>query len=279
VVGPPNHHPSSCIVHRASFILLRDSIRHLSAPCTLHVERGVAEERPSRAYSKTTNPTTPHGRRPATATPRLRYREGGDRDNEGTETAVLGLLLPRERTHSVRQIRSCATSCGGVNPGVTAGGAAPLAHPQLRLICHKPGLDQRIPGLGQHIPGQGQRKPGLVHSIRDLGQHFPASDPRPEASLETNQAWIVAEEPFQHRPQSRFVLPQASNVLPQASNALPLVSNALTQASCVLPQASRVSVQASRILPQASRVLPQASRVSPQVSSALNVASSVQIFV
>jgi hypothetical protein len=97
-----------------------------------------------------------------------------------------------------------------------------MHHPSSRsLICHKRGLDQRIPGLGQHIPGLGQRKRGLVHGIRDLGQQIAASDPRPEASLETNQAWVVADEPFQHRPLSRFVLPQASNALPQVSNALP----------------------------------------------------------
>ena len=76
------------------------------------------------------------------------------------------------------------------------------------------------------------------------GKAFEPSDPRPEASLEADQAWIVSDEPFRHHPQSRFVLPQASNALPQASNALPQISNALPQASSVLPQASRVLPQA-----------------------------------
>ena len=87
------------------------------------------------------------------------------------------------------------------------------------------------------------------------GKTFQLSGPQPEASLETNQAWIVADEPFQHRPQSRFALPQASNALPQASNALPQVSNALPQASNALPQVSCALPQASCALPQVSYAL------------------------
>jgi hypothetical protein len=105
------------------------------------------------------------------------------------------------------------------------------------------------------------------------GKAFQLSDHAPEASLETNQAWTVANEPFRHRTQSRFVLPQASIALPQASNALPQVSNALPQASNALPQVSNFLPQASNALPQVSSALPQASNALPQVSPALAVVS------
>ncbi len=84
------------------------------------------------------------------------------------------------------------------------------------------------------------------------GKAFQLSDHAPEASVETNQAWIVAAEPFQHRLQSRFALPQASNAVPQASNALPQASNALPQVSNALPQASNALPQVSCALLQVS---------------------------
>jgi hypothetical protein len=68
------------------------------------------------------------------------------------------------------------------------------------------------------------------------GNAFRLSTHRPYASLEANQTWIVANEAFQHRPQSRFVLLRVPNVLPRLPNVLPRVSNVLPQAQCVLPQ-------------------------------------------
>jgi hypothetical protein len=105
--------------------------------------------------------------------------------------------------------------------------------------------------------------------FRALGKAFQLSTYRPEASLDTNQARTVANELFQHRRQSRFVLPRIPNALTRGPNALLRAPNALPRIPNALPQGSPV-------LPQASPVLPQASRVLPQVSSARAVISCSQ---
>jgi hypothetical protein len=115
---------------------------------------------------------------------------------------------------------------------------------------------------------------------------FRLADHRPEASLETNRARIVAAEPVPHGAPSRFVLPRVPNALPRIPNALPRVPNALPLVSNPWPLGSKSSPLVSQPLPRVPRLLPQAGEVLPPVSyasaavpSGTAAGSSVQICV
>ena len=98
------------------------------------------------------------------------------------------------------------------------------------------------------------------------GNTFRLSAHRREASLETNQTWVVAGEPYHHHAPSRSALTLVSSALTLVSGALTLVSGTLTLVSSTLTLAWSA-------LPQASHALPQAWRVLPPVSSASALAS------